>query len=133
MKLVLDSSIVIDHLRTKKLSTAFFDAWNSHDFMISLVTVAELYSGKSVQSPGPARRELEDILSGIEVVSLTLTTVKRVGDLRARYQLSLGDAFVAVLAIEQQSQVLTLDRKDFEKVKEITLYRLDRIKRKSWR
>ena len=123
MKLVLDSSLVIDHLRIKKLSTAFFETWKSHDFVMSLVTVAELYSGKSVQPPGPAREELEDILSGLHIVTPTVKTVKLVGDLRARYQLSLGDAFVAALALEMKLPVLTLDTKDFKQVKDITLYR----------
>lgn len=123
MKLVLDSSLVIDHLRIKKLSTTFYETWKSHDFVMSLVTVAELYSGKSVQPPGSAREELEDILSGLQIVTPTLETVKLVGDLRAQYQLSLGDAFVAALAIEMKLPLVTLDAKDFKKVKEITLYR----------
>lgn len=122
MKLVLDSSVIIDHLRTKKLSTIFFEAWQWHDLVISLVTVAELYSGKSVQSPGTARDELEDILTGVDIVSPTLETAKLVGDLRARYQLSLGDAFVAALALELKISVATLDRKAFGRIKDLRFY-----------
>lgn len=124
MKLVFDSSVVVDHLRTKKLSTTFFEAWKSYDIVLSLITVAELYSGTSVQLPGQARSELEDILSGADVITPSLDTAKRVGNLRSHYQLSLGDAFVAALALEFDVPVVALDRKAFTRVKGLRLYPL---------
>ncbi|MBI3342868.1 PIN domain-containing protein [Candidatus Gottesmanbacteria bacterium] len=122
MKLVFDASVVVDYLRTKKLSTVFVDAWKSYDGVISLVTVAELYSGRSVQQSGKARDELEEVLSGLDVVSPELKAVKLVGELRARYQLSLGDAFVAALALELDAPVAALDQKAFSRVKNLRLY-----------
>lgn len=124
MRLILDSSLVIDHLRIKKLSSVFFKTWKEHDLAISLITVAELYSGKSVQTLGAPREELEDILAGIQIVTPTIETVKLAGGLRARYQLSLGDALVAALAIEEKLPILTLDTKAFGKIKEIKLYNI---------
>lgn len=122
MKIVLDASVVIDYLRTKRQDNLFFRLRPTHDFVVSLVTVAELYSGKSVHENESMQTRLEDIITGSEIVMPTIETAKAAGKLRARYQLSLGDAFVAALALEMKLALLTLDTKDFKQVKDITLY-----------
>lgn len=122
MKLVFDASVIVDHLRTKKLSSVFVDAWKSYDGVISLVTVAELYSGRSVQQSGKARGELEEVLSGLDIASPDLETVKLVGKLRARHQLSLGDAFAAALALELNVPIAAFDQKAFSRVDNLRLY-----------
>lgn len=124
MKYVLDASVIIDYLRTKRSDNPFIVLRPNHDFALSPVTLAELYSGKSAHEGGSVQRLLEDILSGVEVVISNQESAKRVGKLRWQYQLSLGDAFVAALALELDVPVVTLDRKAFTRVKGLRLYPL---------
>lgn len=124
MKYVLDVSVIIDYLRTKRSDNPFFSLRPTNDFVLSLVTLAELYSGKSAHEGGSVQRLLEDILSGVEVVISNQESAKRAGKLRSDYQLSLGDAFVAALALEMDLRLVTLDRKAFSRVKSLRLYSL---------
>ena len=123
MKYVLDASVIIDYLRTKRSDNPFYVLRPTHDFILSLITLTELYSGKSAHEGGSIQNLLEDILGGVEIVIPTRDTAKRAGKLRSDYQLSLGDAFVAALALERNIAVVTFDRKAFGKIKELRLYK----------
>lgn len=122
MKYVLDASVIIDYLRTKRLDNPFFALRPTHDFTISLITLAELYSGRSAHEGGSVQRLLEDILGGVEIVTPTQETAKHAGKLRSDYQLSLGDAFVAALALELGLPIVALDRKAFARINNLQLY-----------
>lgn len=123
MKVVVDTSIAIDYLRRRDSKESLYTALSSKERLVmSLITVAELYSGKSAQAEGKQRELIEEMLEGIEVVIPSLDTARRVGELRSRYELSLADAFVATLAIEMDLLLATLDKKAFEKITEVKLY-----------
>lgn len=125
MKVILDASIVIDFLRrntTKEIFSRKVIA--REDLVISLVTVAELYSGKSAQREGKAKDLLEKIIGTTEIIIPILDDAKKVGKLRDFYQLSLGDAFIAELAIRKNYPLATLDKKAFRKIKGLRLYPL---------
>lgn len=117
MKIVLDASVVIDFLRTGR-DIVFADK----NLLISVVTVAELFGGESAQARGKQRELLDKFLGGVQIMFPTLADAKLVGKLKYIYRLSLGDAFVAVLALESKSALATLDRKDFEKIKGLKFY-----------
>lgn len=125
MKVILDASVIIDHLRQPNKQNTFLARISSEsEGIISLITVAEVYSGKKVQIPGKQQDELQIILSGTEIVIPEKTTAMTVGLLRAQYALSLGDAFIAALAMERELPIATLNDKDFRKVREVRLYEL---------
>lgn len=125
MKLILDASAVIDFLRRKdKFNSVYMRAvYEKFEFVMSAVTVAEVFSGRSVQTGGKQNQEWETILSGVEVVGVDMETARRVGKIRNSYGLSLGDAFVAALAVEQNLPLLTLDSRAFKKIPGLKLYR----------
>lgn len=125
MKLILDASAVIDFLRRKdKFNSVYMRAvYEKFEFVMSVVTVAEVFSGRSVQTGGKQNQEWETILSGVEVVGVDIETARRVGKIRNSYGLSLGDAFVAALAVEQNLPLLTLDSRAFKKIPGLKLYR----------
>ena len=110
MKVVVDTSVIVDYLRTKDLKSLFVKIKNTGDIVISLITVAELYCGKSVQEAGPERETLEGIAGGAEIMIPDLKIAKSAGYLRAKYQSSLADAFIASLAIEMDLPLATLDK-----------------------
>lgn len=122
MKMIVDTAVFVDFLRTKNLQSLFVQIKNTHQIIVSLITIAELYSGKNVQRDGPEMAEMETIIQGVEVVIPDVNVAKAVGKLRAEYDLSLADAFIAALAIESDLPLATLNKKDFAKVNELTLY-----------
>ena len=132
MKLVLDASVAIDYLRRKdKENSWYFKAHSAgYDLVMSVVTVAEVFSGKSVQVGGIQKEEWELLLNGLEVVRVDLMSARLVGELRAKYELELGDAFVAALALKENLTLATLDRKAFAKVKGLKLFSVE-TKRKA--
>lgn len=124
MKLILDASVVIDFLRRKdKLNSLYMQAaYEEFDFVMSGVTVAEVFSGASAQKGGKQNQEWETILSGIEIRGVDIETARVTGKIRNTYRLSLGDAFVAALALEENLTLATLDSGDFRRVKGLKLY-----------
>ena len=124
MIVVIDAAVIIDYLRRIDTHNTLYAQLIHQDveLIISLVTVAELYSGKRLHASNKERQILEELLAGMEIVLPQRETAFIVGQLRARYDLSLGDAFVAALAVEQQLQLVTLNKKDFLPVKELELY-----------
>ncbi|MBI5613439.1 PIN domain-containing protein [Candidatus Gottesmanbacteria bacterium] len=123
MKVILDASVIIDHLRQPNKQNTFLARISfESEGVISLVTVAEVYSGKKVQVPGKQQDDLRIIFAGTEIVIPEKTTAMTVGLLRARYAMSLGDAFIAALAMERDLSIATLNDKDFRKIKEVRLY-----------
>lgn len=126
MQVTIDTSLIIDYLRRSKdaSKSPFVRIRDKTSMTVSLVTVAELYAGKSAQAGGIQRHLLDELLTGVDIVTPTLETAKTVGRLRWEHQLSLGDAFVAALALELDVPVVALDRKAFTRVKSLRLYPL---------
>lgn len=117
MKVVVDTSVAIDYLRRRDSEKSLYVKLSKHvEIIMSLLAVAELYSGRSVQQEGLAKKNLEEMLTGVEIIIPTIETVKIVGRLRARYDLSLPDAFVAALVLDLNIPLATLDVRDFKQI-----------------
>lgn len=124
MQVIVDASVIIDYIRRKAPESSFYIQLTDRkdQIVLSLVTVAELYSGSSAHKRGRSREILEKILTGAEISIPTLKDAVTAGKLRAEYQLSLGDAFIAELAIRKKYPLATLDRKAFGKIARLKLY-----------
>lgn len=119
-KYLIDSSIVIDALRQnrallKDLETVFIDS-EGH-FYISVITVAELFSGKSAQEQS-MRQTIFDIMSAVTVISLEQEIAVNAGDLRCQYGITLADAMIAATAQSIGATLVTRD-KLFKAIREI--------------
>lgn len=124
MKLVIDTSVIIDYLRTKSLDSSYVKLKTGNELLISLISVAELFSGKSARKPGYRREMLDKILEGMEINIPTVDLAKKAGLLRSEYDLSLGDAFIAALAIKLNLPLATLDTRDFGRIKGLKIYKI---------
>lgn len=123
-RLLIDTSILIDHLRKpQKDKTTFYQLSTKYDFVISAVTEFEFSIGSS-----PANRQFtEKLLAGLPVLPFDSACVKSASkiyqDLKARNQLiSLPDIFIAATALTHDFQLLTLNHKHFERVSSIKLF-----------
>ena len=121
-KVLMDTSVVVDYLRrTDKEKCIFSKIRGVEDMVMSFVSVVELYSGKSSKQERP-RKLIEEIVDSCEVVYIDLETAADAGMLRRDCQLSLGDSFVAQLALEEGLELATLDKKAFSRVPGIKFY-----------
>ena len=117
MKAVIDASVVIHWLRTGD------DLLEPIAGVISTVTVAELFAGASAQAGGKQRHKILQALGGWVQVKPTTESAILAGELKYKYKLSLGDAFIAALAVDQNLPLATLDSRAFRKIKGLKLYR----------
>ncbi|OGY18059.1 MAG: hypothetical protein A2784_05095 [Candidatus Chisholmbacteria bacterium RIFCSPHIGHO2_01_FULL_48_12] len=124
MRLIIDASVIVDYLRQRGKSGLMFLKLveNGEGLVISSVTVAELYAGKSAQKGGSQRERLDEMVAGMEVVMPDGEMAKRVGQAKYEWGLSLADAFVAALALQENLPLATLDRKAFAFIKELKFY-----------
>ncbi len=121
IKILLDTSIIIDFLRRKdKENTLLYSiVKRGYQPFVSIITHTELYAGKSVWENKRAQEELEALFSGIQLMPLESEISQKAGELKVKYNMNLLDAIIAATALVNKLEVFTLDTKDFEKIKEI--------------
>lgn len=130
MRLVLDADVVIDYLRRGNKSVYVNIFADLYEAIVSMVTIAEIFSGQSAQKGQNQERKLMEILDGLEIKIPSLEIARFVGELRNEYKLSLGDGFVAALALELNLPLLTLNVNDFKRIKGLNFFSVE-TKRKS--
>lgn len=124
---ILDTNIIIDHLRQQgKEDTILMKvahAAGKEELAISIISVQELYEGKSTQD----KRKEELLLATIaplNIFSYTYEIAQYAGEI-ARDQknaIEFADAAIAATAIIHNAQLLTLNKKDFTVIKELELF-----------
>lgn len=117
--ILLDSSVIVDFLRVKeKQSTLLKKLIEIADQLyIPIIGHTELFAGKSVWENPLAREDLQNILSGIEILPLDEDLSEKAGAIRAEYNIHIVDSIVAATAIEYGLKLVTLNVKDFRKIK----------------
>ncbi len=123
MKLLIDISVIIDFQRTKqKQNTWLFQlADHGEDLYISIITHTELYAGSSIwENPGK-KKELEIVLSNLTVLPLNLEVSQMTGKIRHKYGIKITDAIIAATAISNKIPLVSFDKRDFPKVKNLKL------------
>lgn len=122
-KILLDTSILIDFLRRKeKAGTILLNLVDEYyQLYASIITHAELYAGKSVWEKRLARKELEKLFSGITILSMDESISQKAGQVRSKYNINLFDAIIAATAILTKLDLITLNVKDFGKIRGLKL------------
>lgn len=124
-KLLVDSSIIVDFLRLKSKDSTHLQqlANQGHQLYISIITHAELYSGKSIWESTNAKKELGLVLSGLQVLKLDERISKKAGETRAKYGQNIPDAIIAATAIFHKLPLATLNIKDFMSIKNLKIHK----------
>jgi predicted nucleic acid-binding protein len=124
MKLLLDTSILIDVLRHRKRRNAWLAELvrGGNTLATTTLNIAEIYAGMRPAEEG----ETEALLSGLEVYELTGTSARLAGRLKNTWAkrghtLTLADTIVAAIAIDRGCALLTDNRKDLP-MPEVQLY-----------
>lgn len=123
-KVVVDTDIIIDHLRQPRKTTLFKKLIQDKNLRILLpaVCLSELYIGKSSAKPKEEVR-LKRAVDKTKLVLADKDMSKRAGILiRNHPNLYLADALVAATAIEKNAPLCTFNKTHFEKISDLRLF-----------
>ena len=113
---LLDSDFLIEHLRGMAAARAFFGQLDG-DLCVSVISVAELYSG--VRSPGH-QAAIEKLLQLVTVISIDAPIAIQAGLLRAKYRSTHGtstpDALIAATAERLRATLVSFNQRHFPMV-----------------
>jgi len=124
---VLDTNIIIDHLRLKDRTkdSALMKAarQNPKEVLgISIISIQELYEGQSTLDPDKEQYLLATI-SPLKILPYTYEVAQRAGEIARdlKEAIELADAAIAATALLNGAKLLTSNTKDFEKIKDLQL------------
>jgi predicted nucleic acid-binding protein len=110
---LLDSVILIDHLRGAEPAVAWTDKLGEGEAVISVVTRTEVLSGGSAEEARPAR----ELCDKFECLPLTKDDATSAADLRRTNGWKLPDAFQAAVALRHVLRLVTRNARDFDEKK----------------
>jgi predicted nucleic acid-binding protein len=118
-ELLVDTDVLIDYLRDYPEAVRYIES-QQELFLISAVTVAELYAGVR---EGEERARLDGFLRAFEIVPLDLHLATQGGLYRRDYGRShgvgLADALIAATATQRRVPLVTLNRRHFAMLQDI--------------
>lgn len=123
---VLDTNIIIDHLRQRLKSESLLDRLSAkmakENLAIAVITVQELYEGRSTRK---IKEEgfLVAMLAPLKFLAYTYETAKLAGEIvrDSKSSLEFADAAIAATAIVNNAELLTLNKKHFVGIKWLEL------------
>lgn len=124
MKLVVDTSILIDHLQGGIRWEKFLASLREEiELYIPTIVIFELFSGKSTREI-KAYQRITDMIQYLRTVELNSDIAKRAGQIYrdVSQTLQVPDYIIAASALEIGGAVVTLNRKHFEQIPELNLY-----------
>lgn len=123
---VLDTSIIIDHLRQFSKKKSSLDKINKKfskkNLALSMISVQELYTGLSTKDE-TAENLLLATISPLIILPFTYEIAKLSGQIQRDSADSIGfaDAAIAATTVLNGASLLTLNKKDFQNTKELEL------------
>lgn len=123
---VLDTNIVIDQLRLppdkETIFTKLVSANITETFAISVLSVQELYQGKS-SIKAEKEQEILTILERLKILPYNFNIAKLAGEIirDCPKPIEFTDAAIAATAIINEAKLVTLNKKDFQIIKNLQL------------
>lgn len=128
MKYLIDSDWVADYLKGRPNAVTFLDGLYVSGLAISIVTYAEIYEGIYYgRDPRGNENAFLRLLEGVRVLGITRPVARKFaavrGELRGRGQiLSQPDLLIAATAIHRGLELVTRNRRHFERIGGLKLY-----------
>jgi len=118
--IVVDTDVFIDFFRNQQVAVEFFRSASASEISFSAITEAEILSGKECDH-ADVRGKVLHFLSGFTKCGVDNRIAQTAGFFRRTYGLTLGDSLIAATAFHSQAALCTRNKRDFEKVREITV------------
>ena len=119
MKLVVDTSIIIDKLRGGGKWDGLVAELKKKDaeFLLPSIVIFEIFSGQSSKDKRTINK-ITGLLSYFRLVDLTSEIAQKAGEIYRDNDSTLGvaDYVIAATAMEVGAQVVTLNQKHFRKI-----------------
>src|SRR5438132_1072122 len=115
MKIVVDTNIIIDWLRTKEKKTTLYHKYfidGDKEAVISFITIVELYAGKGMNID-KQKILVENIIERVEILEGTMSTYITAGEIMRKNIIQTEDAIIAAQAVMEEIPLLTLNKKHF--------------------
>lgn len=128
---ILDTNIIIDHLRRSGARESVLEklAKEPHQeaLSISIISVQELYEGQSTLKE-EKEKDLFATLSPLDLLSYTFEVARLAGEIARdrKTGIDLADAAIAATTIINNGQLLTLNKKDFQGIKDLEFFVFDK-------
>lgn len=114
MDWLIDTNILIDHLRGTARATAFLrKARKQQTLWISVITVAEIYAGQQMRQP-KEKAKVVRFLRLFRVAYLDGTIAAIGGEIARDYGTALPDALIAATALSKGLRLATRNVRHFQ-------------------
>ena len=118
---LIDTDVLIDYLRDRNEAVTYLESL-APPLSVSAITVAELYAGVR---DGKERATLDQFVGSFQVVAVDTMIALRAGIIRRDFGKShgtgLADAIIAATAEALHADLVTLNRKHFQMLKNIVV------------
>lgn len=121
---ILDTGIIIDHLRQSPGKPTFFTElvrkYPKKELVISMITIQELYEGKSTKDE-ERQKMLLAVIAPLRILPYTYEIAQLAGEIARdlKFPVGLADAAIASTAIINGCELATLNKKDFRGIKDL--------------
>lgn len=126
MRLVVDSSILIDSLRGGPIwEEVLQNAKEDLELFLPTIVIFELFSGKSSKD-SIAQKQIHQLLKFFRKIELNQKIARHAGELRrdAGKNIDSEDCIIAASAMDIGGTVLTLNKKHFAQIPGLSIYPL---------
>lgn len=126
---ILDTNILIDHLRQQNIKLTLYQKllkkYSRKSLGISTISLQELFIGQSTRST-KFKKEILLSVSGIKVFSHNKAIAQLAGEFMrdSENNLQFADAAIAATAIHYGASLATLNTKDFKGIPNLKLLKL---------
>ena len=126
---VLDTNIIIDHLRQSSAKNtilqSFAEKFSKNDLAIAILTVQELYEGRSTRDK-EVEAYLLTTISPLRILPYTFEVAQKAGEIARDLgrSIELPDAAIAATTLVNEASLLTLNKRDFEGILGLDLIKI---------
>ena len=121
---LVDSDVIIDLLRGVEGSKRFLLKLFESRVFISVLTVAEIMSGRETKQISKRERILR-FLENFEIIPLDYETSMLAGEIRRDYNISMADSIIAASALKNSLAIVTYNTKHFERIPNLEVIKPD--------